>query len=541
MVAGTSSPDAGQILNEIENNLPQQQLPEYEVPELDQEEEIDPEEPTVYIQGFRIIGNESMDRYTLDQFLKQYRNKQLPVSTIRSISAELANYYRKNGLIAQAILPDQDITDGIITVQLVEAEIGDIDVALEDKQYIDTKILKKYFKEKNKKISLKDIDNKILLINEIPGISAKATLKAGKIPKKVGVIIQPKFDKRYVSSVSYDNYGSRSTGKHRALGTFLVNSPLGRGDQLSFTALKSEGVNFGMFQYSIPVGSDGLKIGIKLSSLNYEIIHDEFSSTKPEGKSNSYALNASYPLYLTQSTKLLLKSEYENKSFFNETVIGTTSDYETDSIDVAIQLSFLDALTQYGGINQAEFIYTKGEVDLGGSPNEASDKIGANTQGTFNKIRFNMKKTQYLDTNYSININYAYQWADQNLDSSEKLYLGGPKGVRAYPVNEGSGAQGYMANLELNRTFKENLQGKIFYDQGSVKQYISNSTVSADPNSLTLKGFGIGLDWTGPKNSVVSLNLARRIGKNPNPTVTGKDQDGSNKDNFVWLRGGILF
>jgi hypothetical protein len=31
------------------------------------------------------------------------------------------------------------------------------------------------------------------------------------------------------------------------------------------------------------------------------------------------------------------------------------------------------------------------------------------------------------------------------------------------------------------------------------------------------------------------------VGKNPNPTVTGKDQDGSNKDNFVWLRGAVLF
>ena len=201
----------------------------------------------------------------------------------------------------------------------------------------------------------------------------------------------------------------------------------------------------------------------------------------------------------------------------------------------------MDTLLFYGAITELSATYTKGEVNLSGSPNEASDKIGANTQGDFNKIRFNLNRTQYLNSDYALRIKYAYQWADQNLDSSEKLYLGGPNGVRAYPVNEGAGAQGFLANLELTRNFQNNLQGKMFYDMGSIKQYIDNSSVNTDPNSLTLKGFGVGIDWTGPKNSVVSLNVARRVGKNPNPTVTGKDQDGSNKDNFVWLRGAVLF
>ena len=539
--AGGVSPDAGQILNEIEQTLPEIDMMEFEVEPEAEEEAIDPDEPKVYIQGFRIIGNESLDRFTLDQFLKDYRKKQLPISTIRSLNAELANYYRQQGYVAQVILPDQDITEGIVTMQVVEAELEDVEIALQEKNYINAETLKKFFKNKSKTLSLKEIDDQIFLINELPGISAKATLRPASIPKKTGVIIQTKYEKRFVSSVSYDNYGSRSTGVHRGLATFVMNNPLSRGDQLSLTALKSEGVNFGMVNYEMPIGFDGLRMGLKYSELNYEVILDDFDSTEPVGRSTAYAVNTRYPVYLSQNAKTYLKAEYENKSFFNETTIATTSDYDTDTMDLAVESNFVDTLLFYGAITELSATYTKGEVNLSGSPNEASDKIGANTQGDFNKIRFNLNRTQYLNSDYALRLKYAYQWADQNLDSSEKLYLGGPNGVRAYPVNEGAGAQGFLANLELTRNFENNLQGKMFYDMGSIKQYIDNSSVNTDPNSLTLKGFGVGIDWTGPKNSVVSLNLARRMGKNPNPTVTGKDQDGSNKDNFVWLRGAVLF
>ena len=539
--AGGVSPDAGQILNEIEQTLPEIDMMEFELESEAEEKVIDPDEPKVYIQGFRIIGNESLDRFTLDQFLKDYRKKQLPISTIRSLNAELANYYRQQGYVAQVILPDQDITEGIVTMQVVEAELEDIEIALQEKNYINAETLKKFFKSKSKTLSLKEIDDQIFLINELPGISAKASLRPGSVPKKTGVIIQTKYEKRFVSSVSYDNYGSRSTGAHRGLATFVMNNPLSRGDQLSLTALKSEGVNFGMVNYEMPIGFDGLRVGFKFNSLDYEVILDEFDTTKPEGRSTAYAINTRYPVYLSQNGKTYLKAEYENKSFFNETTIGTTSDYDTEAIDLAVESNFVDTFLFYGAITELSATYTKGEVNLSGSPNEASDKIGANTQGDFNKIRFNLNRTQYLNSDYALRLKYAYQWADQNLDSSEKLYLGGPNGVRAYPVNEGAGAQGFLANLELTRNFQNNLQGKMFYDMGSIKQYIDNSSVNTDPNSLTLKGFGVGIDWTGPKNSVISLNLARRVGKNPNPTVTGKDQDGSNKDNFVWLRGAVLF
>jgi hypothetical protein len=108
-------------------------------------------------------------------------------------------------------------------------------------------------------------------------------------------------------------------------------------------------------------------------------------------------------------------------------------------------------------------------------------------------------------------------------------------------VSEGAGSQGYVANLEIRRALPQNLTLTGFYDIGHAKQYVNNSGVNADPNGYTLKGYGLSLGWNGPKNTLLSVTWAKRIGENPNRTTTDKDLDGSHKDNFVWVRGGITF
>jgi hemolysin activation/secretion protein len=70
------------------------------------------------------------------------------------------------------------------------------------------------------------------------------------------------------------------------------------------------------------------------------------------------------------------------------------------------------------------------------------------------------------------------QLTDHNLDSSQKFYLGGPTGVRAYPSSEGSGSEGYLLNLELKKDLPFNLTGSIFYDEGYVRQNVDNLDAS---------------------------------------------------------------
>ena len=153
-----------------------------------------------------------------------------------------------------------------------------------------------------------------------------------------------------------------------------------------------------------------------------------------------------------------------------------------------------------------------------------------------------VSRLQAVTDRVSVYAQLSGQLASKNLDSSEKFFLGGSRRVRAYPENEAGGSQGVLASLEVRTQLPRNLNATAFFDYGSVRVNKDNDIIGAvTDNHLTLKGGGVALGWTADFGLNVRATLARRAGDNPNPTVTGTDQDGSLKENRVWLQVSMPF
>ena len=94
---------------------------------------------------------------------------------------------------------------------------------------------------------------------------------------------------------------------------------------------------------------------------------------------------------------------------------------------------------------------------------------------------------------------WAGQWANNNLDSSQKMSVGGPYSVRAYDVSALSGDAGYRASIELRYDLGAasggRLQALAFWDGAYLK--VNQRPWVTGANSATFSGAGVGLDWTG--------------------------------------------
>jgi hemolysin activation/secretion protein len=181
-------------------------------------------------------------------------------------------------------------------------------------------------------------------------------------------------------------------------------------------------------------------------------------------------------------------------------------------------------------------------LNLNGSPNEGADAATTQTAGTFQKLRYAASRQQTLTDAVALYVAFSGQAASKNLDSSEKFYLGGPGAVRAYPVNEGSGSEGTLLTLEARVSLPRGLSLTGFYDRGMVRANKNNDfTGAAVPNRYDLEGAGVSMGWLAPFGVAIKATLARRIGHNPNPTVTGTDQDGSLTMNRLWLQASLPF
>jgi hemolysin activation/secretion protein len=195
-----------------------------------------------------------------------------------------------------------------------------------------------------------------------------------------------------------------------------------------------------------------------------------------------------------------------------------------------------------GGANNASITLVQGIDDLAGSPNEAADALTTRDAGSFQKLRFSAARQQVITDRFSLYADFSGQAASKNLDSSEKFYLGGPDGVRAYPVNEGGGAEGLLLNLEARERLPANFNAVGFFDWGSVHVNKDNNIAGAAlPNTDDLKGVGVSLAWQAKFGLSLKATFAHRLGSNPDPTSTGDDQDGSHIENRVWLQASIPF
>jgi hemolysin activation/secretion protein len=236
---------------------------------------------------------------------------------------------------------------------------------------------------------------------------------------------------------------------------------------------------------------------------------------------------------------LYLNTAYDFKYFKNERI--ESSSYVTSSVYHLNVLSVGLSGNQYdgyygGGFFSGSINFGVGHVNLDGSPNQATDASGAKTAGQYSRLRWNFSRQQNVIDDISLSVMISGQESSKNLDSSEKFYLGGVSGVRAYPNSEGAGSEGQMINIEMRQQLPEKLIVAAFYDWGRVSK-----TTITNIDSYSLSGYGLSLSWVGPYQTSIKAIWARRIGNNPYPTTTGNDQDGTLKRDRFWVNASIPF
>jgi hemolysin activation/secretion protein len=152
----------------------------------------------------------------------------------------------------------------------------------------------------------------------------------------------------------------------------------------------------------------------------------------------------------------------------------------------------------------------------------------------FSKLAFGLSRQQVVSPSVSFHAALAGQTSNSTLDSSERFYLGGANGVRAYPANEGAGSSGLTTSLEVRWKLEESVSLAAFYDFGRV----NNSDGSP---SYSLKGSGLWLGLQSLTGAYLKAIWARRLGENPNPSATGLDQDGTLDKDRWWLSASLPF
>ena len=503
----------------------------------------EPDAPVV--KGFEFSGNSVFSASDLTQVLKAAVGTPLDMKSLEQIVNLLDQHYASQGRLGRSEIPPQDMTDGLIQITIREGRFARAVIEPEPHPRIPASLavdLVETAQPKGQVVNLEALDRATLLLSELPGVAAQMSLRPGEKEGETEAVIRLGEAPGTDGSVVFDNAVVSATGATRTIGQLNRHGAFGRAETVSLIWIHTEGSEFLKVGYSEPLGSAGKRMGFNLSGSQYQLIAPQYASLNPSGPSNSIGLDLSVPWLRSRSANASMQWGYEHKNFRNETTAGLVSEYKIDLFSATAQGQRSDAWM--GGGESAGSVQTLlGHVDLNGSPNQGMDALTTQTAGLYAKLRAMASRVQRLNPRQSLVATWQAQLASKNLDGSEKFFMGGSQGVRAYPTNEGGGSQGQSLNLEWQHLLtpgKQRLTLSAFYDIATIDvNKFNDFTGGASLNTYALQGGGLWLGgplahgWGTPLQW--RLTWSRRMGVNPMASASGLDQDGSYRWDRLWF------
>lgn len=466
------------------------------------------ENPAFYIKKIILTGFPLRDKDNqLADILDAYSNRSVAVEELNQLTNKITEYTKRRGYtIAQAIIPPQEILEGVLEVKVYVAKYDEVKMSSNDSKIAD-KVIEKFIEplQQGELITDKKLEQVINNINDLPGVVARGSLYPGRFSATTGLNIDVKHRPVWNNYIFVDNGGSQNSGRYRYGIHTEINNPGQQGDKFGITGMitNKDTRNYAV-NYETAIGSRGTRLGIGYSKNSYDIGWvDGF--VNPTGESEGWSFYGLTPIYRDKSKRVTAIYGYDRREIKDDMRVRlnlgslgsfTSSDTNEKNADV-FHLGIGSSEYLPNRFTSGSIIYWYGDID--------TKNTSAYYDGAYHKLTADFNHVRYW-SDWNLRFELHAQLANRDLDGSERFYLGGMNGVRAYPAAETSGDMGYSTTLELRRkTDIEGLEVAAFVDVGEVK--LSKSYTEHEK----LAGCGLGLRYAKPNDWYAQFDYAWKI------------------------------
>jgi hemolysin activation/secretion protein len=415
--------------------------------------------PLFVLRGVAITGAHTLSPDQLSTSYQPYLGKKVSQTDLAAIAESIGDLYRAAGFhLSRAIVPPQDIQDGLVRIQVIEGGIAE--VALDGDgaaQFGIRPLLDPVLAEHPSRLTT--LERQLLLINGRPGVRIVDTAleEIGAATGRFRLIVTLKTWHIY-TSFGLDNLGSSSVGPWQTYATGAFNSYLLPGDtlalNLSTVANDPRELAFSRLSYDVPVGLDGARIGA--SGLYSEVRPgDDRRLTNDTTKTEAFEIRGSIVPLQSQRSSLTLTVAAGFSNVSERDMFGPIYNDYIRTISLTSDYRLQDGLR---GENYFTTTYRQG-LDIFGASHLGDDLLSRDgASANFSVLDFWFTRYQTLSDTWSVKLSAASQIASGPLFTSQQFYLGGAAFGRGYGSAEISGDNGLAGSFELRFDQKLNFR-----------------------------------------------------------------------------------
>ncbi|WP_267382562.1 MULTISPECIES: POTRA domain-containing protein [unclassified Sphingomonas] len=420
------------------------------------------------------------------------------LEAVRNAAAALEAHYHAEGyFLTRVFVPPQRVVDGTLTVRVVEGYLDAVQVEGMDagsRRAVHAILAPLIGKTP---LDLPAVERRLLILNDLPGISASGVLKPGGTfgaSTLVVTLVRPR--NGYQASVS--NTNSRLLGPWVYALNANLNRPIGIPGALSL-GVSASGPGFALSQsgsarYSVKLGNRGL-----IASVGVIVARAEpGASLAPLDIRNdllSVSARMRYPLIRSRAQSLFLEAGLSvNRSTTDILGQQLVNDHTTDG-DIALLYQ------QNGWLNGSTSVTLDlyhGLPIFGASPADTPLPSVKDFNPDFARLTYAVQRLQRLPHRFSALIAVQGQYANSKLLTGELVAFGGPAIGRGYDPSTITGDRGFGGlgeiryDLPVGKPWLASAQPYAFLD-GAQATSLASQGVPETVQSLRSGGIGVRL------------------------------------------------
>lgn len=443
----------------------------------------------ISVQRFDLEASAILAAAEIQTALAPFVNRTLSLNDLFDAVAAINQLYDARQMpTARAVLPPQDIHDGVVRIRLVEARVGEVRIQTVN-QVTGGFVRDRLRLQEGDLLSVPELEADLIRFNRLHQAQLRASVKPGQVGGTTDVELIAQEPLRRRVQVYVDNAGRNTVGEIRLGVLGQWNGLLGRDDSLQISGVGAQGSTNLAAAYATALNPDGWRLDLGFNADRIKIIDGPFEPLDIGGSSYGLSVGVSKPLVVGAEQLWLGYARLANKT--SESTFG--------------------GITQVKGTLTVLTAGVSGDRQLDGSVWTLDANVNLGNQssggsGSFWSARANAAWLKPWGPRTQWVLRGGLQISPTELlPSSEQFQVGGSASVRGYSEGLLTGRSGYLASVELRHQLHRPaadsgwpfVTGLAFVDHGGAFPFRPDPLADVTSRDfLTGAGFGLAAEWS---------------------------------------------
>ena len=456
----------------------------------------------VNARAFRFTGNTVVPEAELQSLAAPFLGRELGNAELEDLRLRITRRYVDAGYVnSGAVIPDQDVTSGTITYEIVEGRLSEILVGgsnrfrpgyLRDRLALGAEPV----------LNVNQLQERMQLLLQDPQIERiAAELAPGTRPGEAVLRTDVTGAPAFFAGLILDNNRSPVVGANQAELVFGTRNLLGQGETFTLQSATTSGLDDYMTSLAVPLTARGTLFQARYEYTHSRVVEAPFDQLDISARSRSLELGFSHPL-IEHPQRSLRASALVAKRSTQNYFLGEPSPFIPGAPDGRFNVSVLRL--GLDGVDRSLEHVLAGRVLLSVGLNA----FGATVGDGFPDSQFTavLAQIQWVQRSFSPDGQFVLraeaQFANDALPGLEKYSLGGMDNVRGYRKDVFVRDNGWFGSIEYRHTIAHlalregagagegAIRAALFADIGQARNHDGPST-----NPPYIASVGPGMRW----------------------------------------------